>query len=459
MGAALYYLFCSICEDNDLKNRTGYPTKKYPHFDSIISYNKVQSYVENPDRILSHSFFPFIHYQIKFTKYNGKKRQRKEKIRDISYASHIDGYIYKYYGEKLNESYNIYATKYKIDEIVTAYRNNKKGKCNIHFAQEVINIIHSSEEAYIMIGDFEKFFDTLDHKYLTKMVCKVIGCEKLPTHLHKIIKSISRFSYIEKEDIKEELGDNFNKATRYFSNIKDFRSFKKKKEILHINKQEFGIPQGTAISAILANIYMIEFDERINKLVQEYGGIYRRYSDDFIIVIPKKKGSLINKIEWQNIVDCVFKEKDKIPQLKISESKTDTYYFNKAKIYKLEEDMNQQQDTIDYLGFVFDGKNVWMRPKSVYKFYRKAYSLIDIAKEKSKQKNDGRLTYKRKIYKHCTYLGALPSKSKGNKKEHGNFIGYASRAQKIFDEYGHTNNLMEKQVNRHWNKIQKRIHK
>ena len=111
MGAALYYLFCSICEDNDLENRTGYPTKKYPHFDSIISYNKVQSYVENPDRILSHSFFPFIHYQIKFTKYNGKKRQRKEKIRDISYASHIDGYIYKYYGEKLNESYNIYATK------------------------------------------------------------------------------------------------------------------------------------------------------------------------------------------------------------------------------------------------------------------------------------------------------------------------------------------------------------
>lgn len=34
-----------------------------------------------------------------------------------------------------------------------------------------------------------------------------------------------------------------------------------------------GIPQGTAVSAVLANVYMIDFDEWLAKLCEKEGGL------------------------------------------------------------------------------------------------------------------------------------------------------------------------------------------
>ena len=58
------------------------------------------------------------------------------------------------------------------------------------------------------------------------------------------------------------------------------------------------IPQGSSISAVLANIYMIEADKKINEYVVSLGGMYRRYSDDFIVVVPKigQELSVFNRI-------------------------------------------------------------------------------------------------------------------------------------------------------------------
>ena len=42
---------------------------------------------------------------------------------------------------------------------------------------------------------------------------------------------------------------------------------------------------------------------------------------------------------------------------------------------------------------------------------------------------------------------------------YGNFLTYASRAQKVFDEEALTNNLMEEQVSNNWKNIQKRLNK
>ncbi len=52
------------------------------------------------------------------------------------------------------------------------------------------------------------------------------------------------------------------------------------------NEEPFGIPQGSPISDILANMYMFEFDKAIFASVSRARGFYFRYLDDIIIIVP-----------------------------------------------------------------------------------------------------------------------------------------------------------------------------
>lgn len=160
--------------------KSTYKEKPYAHFSSRVKPEKVMPYFTNPEKVSRHGFFPFIHFQksnIKCTstslsqhKSGMAKSPRKTKLRDLCYCTHIDGYIYQHYSSKLNILYNKRALKDGINNCSIAYRNNKHGKCNIHFAKEVIDFIRKTEECYIFIGDFTGFFDNLDHKYLKNSI-------------------------------------------------------------------------------------------------------------------------------------------------------------------------------------------------------------------------------------------------------------------------------------------------
>jgi retron-type reverse transcriptase len=61
-----------------------------------------------------------------------------------------------------------------------------------------------------------------------------------------------------------------------------------------------GIPQGTPISAVLANIYMLEFDKVIHNWLSARGGVYRRYSDDMLFICRKEdEKSLLKKLKQE----------------------------------------------------------------------------------------------------------------------------------------------------------------
>jgi hypothetical protein len=59
-----------------------------------------------------------------------------------------------------------------------------------------------------------------------------------------------------------------------------------------------GIPQGSAMSALLSNVYLIDFDEYLQILGQKMGFAYRRYCDDILIIcrsnfsLPKDRSSI-----------------------------------------------------------------------------------------------------------------------------------------------------------------------
>lgn len=47
--------------------------RKYAHFDEKVSLDQVWNYISNPDNIMKHGFYPFIHnYEKKFNKFTKK---------------------------------------------------------------------------------------------------------------------------------------------------------------------------------------------------------------------------------------------------------------------------------------------------------------------------------------------------------------------------------------------------
>lgn len=432
--------------------RDYYKPKNYLHFDRKRTYNyKTKSYVTDSISIRTHSFYPLIRYFSKTEKYDKDhldSRPIKTKKRQIMYASHIDNFIYKYYGEQLNTRYNIWMKNHSIDINVTAYRSKEgeRGKNNINYAADVISRIHHLESCYIIIGDFVKYFDYLDHQKLKDRLCRVLGFEKnnLPEDWFKVFQSVTKYSYYNQKRIHKYCGTERQlrqvKQYQYFSSPKDFRKFKSLYSPTK-NINDYGIPQGTAISAVLSNVYAIDFDEQVTDLVHNYGGLYRRYSDDFIVVLPIDH--MKDKEEFIKVKDTIYSFIDE-NGMKIEPNKTQVYCYQKKCMIDY---YSSKPAKMDYLGFVYDGTSVEMRGKSPFKFYRHAKKTIEKAKKVQREKGLKKLPYRRQIYKLYSDLGIA-------RRPHGNFLTYASNSQKIFDNISpYTNNQMLHQVNNRKKKI------
>lgn len=426
-------------------NRQIYKDKFYTHLDKKKHHTGYQQRVQNVKWVSRHGFYPFIHFKMdcsKYTKDNEGNKHIKTKKRDIYYAAHIDRFVYEYYGNRLNNRYNQYMKLQGTGHVATAYRNCTPGKCNIDFAKEVFEFIVRCESAYIFVGDFSKFFDNLNHRYLKDKLNCVIGEKNLDEADYAIFKNITKFSYIEADDIELEKGmyrRDMRNWDKYFD-TEEFHNFKRK--YLKINNKDYQIPQGSSISAVYANVYMIDFDKKINDYITSQQGIYRRYCDDIIVVVPiLYKDNKIDKIE-----EFIYKTKDEVPNLELNEDKTEHFLYNNETINKIK----GQNNLINYLGFTFDGKTVRIRDKSLFKFYCRAYRKIKKVNENTDEK--AFVAGKKAIYQSYTHLGV-----KKHSKDYGNFLTYAYKADEIFNKSKVLRSDIRNQVKRHWNKIDSKL--
>lgn len=394
----------------------------YAHFDYRTDLARCWDYISDPARVAAHSFYPFIHYQQKFKRF--VHGQRQDKVRDICYAAHIDRCIFQYYSFLLGELYNRRAAALGIDQAAVAYRNNQRGKSNIDFAAAAFRFLVNSDQAQVMVGDFSHFFDNLDHAYLKKQWCSLLEVERLPADHWAVYKNVTKYSYMELTDLLtlnslENNREGLRQLNRR-AKVLPALQLRENKGLLHKNNG-VGIPQGSPISGLLANMYMLEADQRLQAQVSALGGLYMRYSDDFIIILPGLTTTEAAR-QFRQVAALL----NSFPGLTLQPDKTQYFRYEAGRITncgaQIDPAANAANPWLCFLGFSFDGQRVNLRDKTLSKFYyRMRKKARTIAASEGYTWKGHKISMKN-LYK--TYS------VRGMRQGPGNFLTYARRASR-----------------------------
>lgn len=484
--------------------------KKYPHFGPKLcagDINFVTSYVKKSDNIEKHKFYPLIYKQARerkyklcqepdgtFNRYHSKlnsdgTKESMAKCREIYYASHLDAHILSYYanivlGPKYESALKAFPD---VDKSILAYRKvekpNGKGKNNIDFAKEVFDSIEEQLEnkgaCAAVALDVSAFFDSLNHAHLLKALKELLGnadASRLPNHHYAIYKYVTNISFVRYEDALELAGvkhpkdlipkkgkSNKNELQSFAINHSEFRKkFAKQGKIqLHpfyekdkpkTKEYRCGIPQGTPISAFLSNLYMLDFDKWACQFVSEIGGLYRRYSDDIVVLCPPEKVAVVTmQFLWQIQECCKLTIKAEKTQVSVLRKKG-----NNITCQCLTTGKNKP---FQYLGFEFNGEVALIRQSSISKFYRRMKTAVRVRCSRLRKLHRQRIPrFSSKQLETVLFKGPIYARYShlGRRGQNRNYIHYAADAERVFGK-GKNKNKIKRQLRNAWPVLEETI--
>ncbi|OAP43553.1 hypothetical protein ATB98_24520 [Sinorhizobium saheli] len=369
--------------------------KSYPHFDAFLSEDDARSLAADPTRVASHAFFPFLRYHQRWTKFTDKGEKGDVKERPIRFASRADSYIFSYYRHLLSQPFEKELKERGLDGSVLAYRRvigaNGRGQCNIHFALEAISAIRALGNCCAIALDISSFFESLDHGRLKAIWCGLLGTDRLPADHYRVFQAITAYSVVDREELFERLG---YIGPKYMSKTGEpingylveksliprrlctGQEFREKiaggdgqKSLIKKHRKPYGIPQGSPISDLLANFYLLDFDTAVKAKVDGMGGRYFRYSDDILIVVPVDRVAAVELEEWVRSQIVLHG-----PKLRIKAEKSAIFcYEGSGGDQSWSRIMGEQgKNGLEYLGFRYDGRNMFLRDSTLSGLQRKA---------------------------------------------------------------------------------------
>jgi RNA-directed DNA polymerase len=395
-------------KQNDLMQKRR--PRRYLHFDRPIPVldKKTWAKITSADFITKHSFSPLLNISQSNRVYKKKPTQKFKVIewkpRPISYPSHLDALIYSWYAYQLEFFYEQRVHTANLNGSVIAYR--KLGKSNVDFALEIFDFIKNNPDCSTLCLDVKGFYDNLDCKQVKKSWKENLALTDLPDDHYAVYKSISKYSYTRLREVKKLLKIKPENDKKHVFNL-DTEILNQLRTDNKIKKSKLGIPQGTPISCVLSNLYMFDFDKALLEKVTAVGGLYRRYSDDILIVCPTASLKTLELFACEKIEEL---------KLKIQKEKTEirNFYILDGDIICTDE--NSKSAKFQYLGIVFDGKDITLRHKGYAKFERKMKNAI--VRQLIKAKENKTPIFKKKIYEKYSPFGK------------NNYIAYANSAGK-----------------------------
>jgi hypothetical protein len=381
--------------------------RTYLHLDSKLSQERAEAFSFPPQQVLTHSFLPFVGFDrvARRIDFDSEPHWKIEpKRRPIRYASHTDSAIHALYATKLGEHLECKLAELGVQECCLAYRSGIGS--NITFAKHAVDEIRQRGNCVALCFDVSKFFDSLDHEKLERALIYILGTDKLSKDWLRIFARLTKFEWVDVKDLRQAVPQSVSPGR--LCSIHQFRRYGR--ALMNKNTSDVGIPQGSPLSGVLANAYMLKFDTKMCTLSKTLGGSYRRYSDDIVIILPNHEHAdaveqAVN-IMLLDIGLCINPEKTKITRFIV--------------------DLGIQGsvgDQFQYLGFTFDGVKLLIRPSSLKNFYSRMKAAIRISVRSAYHAG-----YPRNEIRRRTIVGRFTHW--GDRR---NFVQYAYRASRIMN--------------------------
>lgn len=369
--------------------------KHYPHFDSHLSLEQINRLVNDPEAVSKNKFYPFFLYEESwqpFRKLDSSGNKPSPKSRPIRYAARKDAYILTHYRRILSELYEAELKLRKIDHCPIAYRKLLKpsggGKCNIDFAKDAFDTIDALGDCVAIALDIKGYFENLDHQRIKDLWASLLEVDRLPPDHFTVFKNVTNYHVVDQKEVYRRLGiiesitvNGYPRET-YTVPYRDMPTqlctpaeFREKicggdgrESLIISNETGRGVPQGAPISDLIANFYLMDFDKTLNEYAQSKGGVYMRYSDDILLIIPGGVNEA-NQAEKLAIAEIQNYGSD----LVIKPEKTCIVGFQKtdARLEFSHIRGLQGVNGFEYLGFRYDGRFVYVRDSTISRLYRK----------------------------------------------------------------------------------------